>query len=210
MVTEIINAIDEPLECIQRAVSVLNSGKIVAFPTETIYGVGVDLFNEEAIQTVFRIKNRPFSKPLAAHVCSIEMAESILESPSEIFYKLAKKYLPGPLSIVSRKKTIVPNAATAAGDTVAIRFPDCKLAIDLINLYGKPLAATSANLSGGKFAVNAIDVYKSMKSLIPLILDGGTSKFERESTLISIVDDDIKILREGVIPGSEILAFLNQ
>ncbi|MCX6153975.1 MAG: L-threonylcarbamoyladenylate synthase [Candidatus Kapabacteria bacterium] len=208
MVTEIINAEKKPAECLIKAIDMLRTGNIVAFPTETVYGVGVDIYNTEAIQKIFSIKNRPFSKPLAAHVSSIEMAESILESPPPLFFKLAEKYLPGPLSIITFKKYNIPLAATAGGNTIAIRFPDSKITIDLINKFGRPLAATSANLSGGKFAVTAIEVYKSMKSLIPIILDTGITKYAKESTVIDLTENPVKIVREGAIPAAEILQFI--
>jgi L-threonylcarbamoyladenylate synthase len=133
----------------------------------------------------------------------LEQVELFCEEIPDEFYLLAKKFLPGSLSVVLRKKKSVSDLLTAGLDTVAIRFPGNEMAIDLIESFGRPLAATSANISGGKSPSNAVQVYEELQDKIPLIIDGGETEEGKDSTVISLASKPA-VLRHGVVPVSEI------
>ncbi len=197
MKTKIL-AIDKSNDVINNALNILGNSGVVAFPTETVYGLGADYSDELAIKKIFDVKGRSFAKPLAAHIASLEQVPLLCRDIPDDFYKLAKAFLPGPISIVLKKKKSVSNLLTAGFDTLAIRFPDNEIAIELINRYGKPLAATSANISGRKSPINAEDVYEELREKIPLIIDGGETSCKLESTVISLIEQP-KILRPGAV-----------
>ena len=188
---------------IQEAIEILKNSGIVAFPTETVYGLGCDFSDTTALKKIFEVKGRSFSKPLAAHISKLEEVEMLADDIPNIFFELAEKFLPGPLSIVLKKKEGVSEIMTAGMNTVAIRFPSDNTAHQLISQYGKPLAATSANVSGRKAPISAKYVLAELNNKIPFIIDGGETKFKIESTVISLVDEPL-LLREGAISVSKI------
>ncbi len=188
---------------IQEAIEILKNSGIVAFPTETVYGLGCDFSDTAALKKIFEVKGRSFSKPLAAHISKLEEVEMLADDIPNIFFELAEKFLPGPLSIVLKKKEGVSGIMTAGMNTVAIRFPSDNTAHQLISQYGKPLAATSANISGRNGFISAKDILSEFDNKIPIIIDGGVTKYKIESTVISLVGEPL-LLREGAISVSKI------
>jgi L-threonylcarbamoyladenylate synthase len=190
---------DSNLPEIEQAVKLLNDGEIIGFPTETVYGIGVDIFNEEAVNKIFILKNRQLNLPLSAHLSSIsDVVDVAFDVPDE-FFTLADKFLPGPLSIILKKKKSVPDSVTSGLKTIGIRVPDNKIFQKLIEEFGKPLAATSANISGKKSALTSEEVKIYFPNGISLILDGGRCRYSQESTVISLVEFPPLLIREGVI-----------
>lgn len=193
---------------LEEAAALIKKGKIVAFPTETVYGLGASMHSEDAIKQIYAVKGRAFTKPLAAHVYSLKQVEMIAEvNPS--FYDLAKRFLPGPLSIILKKKSFISNIACQ--ETIAIRMPDHKTALSLIEKVGHPLFATSANRSQNPSHKEAKSIYHEFDGKIAAVIDAGFSPLGVESTIISLVDPkQPKILRIGPIPSSILLELLNE
>ena len=196
-----------PANDINTAIEILANGNPIAFPTETVFGIGADIFNAEACSKIYDIKSRDIGKPLSAHVSSIAMAESLILNPNELFHKLAEKFLPGPLAIICPKNHLVSDAVTAGLNTISIRYPSHPDCLTLIDKFGKPLAATSANISGEKSLDNSNDVMNVFSGAISAIIIGECS-VGIESTIISIVDSP-KIFRIGAISREEIEDYLN-
>jgi L-threonylcarbamoyladenylate synthase len=192
---------------INDAVEILRKSGVVAFPTETVYGLGCSYSDETAIKKIYDIKGRSFTKPLAAHIASLEQVAMLCQDIPESFYKLAEIFLPGPLSIVLNKKPFVSDMMTAGLNTLAIRFPKNDAALKLINAFGSPLAATSANISGGKSPYNALQVAEQLNGRIQLIIDGGETEEKTDSTVISLAGEP-SLLRQGAVPVSEIEAII--
>lgn len=182
----------------------LHNGEIIAFPTETVYGLGCDFFNEFAVKKIFEIKGREHNKPLTAHISDLKFIDDLAENIPYEFFLLAEKFLPGPLTIILKKNMSVPDIVTAGNDKIGFRFPDNQIAIDIINHFGKPLAATSANLSGQSPAIEIKDIINNFNNKIPLIIDGGLTIHKLASTVIDLSSKKFYILREGAISKFEI------
>lgn len=195
----------KPKEAIKISLEILRSGGLIAFPTETVYGLGADIWNESAVNKIFLAKDRDYSKPLAAHISSLEQIEKLSDNIPELFYKLADTYLPGPLAIVIKKNSSVSDIVTAGFKTISIRFPKCKAALDIINAFGAPLAATSANLSNNSSPTSARQIIDELTGRIDAIIDAGNVEIGVESTVIEIIDDkNIKLFRKGAIDPEEL------
>ncbi|MCL5991838.1 MAG: L-threonylcarbamoyladenylate synthase [Bacteroidetes bacterium] len=190
---------DSNLSEIQKAVRLLNDGEIIGFPTETVYGIGGDIFNEEAVNKIFDIKNRQLNLPLSAHLSAISDVEDVAFDVPDEFFILADKLLPGPLTVILKKKKSISDSVTSGLKTIGVRVPDNKIFQKLIEEFGKPLAATSANLSGKKSAITAEEVRTYFPEEISLILDGGRCRYSQESTVISLIEFPPLLIREGVI-----------
>lgn len=189
---------------IDAAVSEIISGNTVALPTETVYGLGADALNENAVVKIFEAKDRPRFNPLIVHVYNAEWFEQYgTEIPSDV-YRLAEKFSPGPLTYIVKKKKIIPDITTAGNDTVGLRIPSHNMFREVIRLSGVPVCAPSANRSGRISPTSAEEVLKELNGKISYILDGGRSEVGIESTVISFTDDEIKILRHGFITKEDI------
>ena len=199
MQTEII-----PLSELDLAVALLKEGEPVVFPTETVYGLGAPVFIPAAIEKIFSIKKRPSDNPLIVHIHSLQEAELLCEEIPSVFFRLADFFWPGTFTMVLRKKTKVPSFVSAGHPTIAIRMPDHKGALQLIQKTGQPLAAPSANLSGRPSPTNAFDVFEDLKGAVKLILDGGPCSIGIESTVLSLVHKTPTLLRPGCITKEEI------
>ena len=186
-----------------RIINSLKKGKIVVYPTDTLYGIGADIFNDTSVKNVFKIKKRPFDNPLSVAVNNIDKLEEIafLNKTSR---KLAETFFPGGLTLILNKKTIISDIITAGLKKVAVRIPDNKLALRLLSEFG-PLTATSANIHGKKTPVIIKDIIMQFnKGEIDSYLDVG--KVEgNPSTIVDATENNIKILRLGSISKKEIL-----
>ncbi|RNC82891.1 MAG: threonylcarbamoyl-AMP synthase [Phycisphaera sp.] len=188
---------------IQLAADKLSRGGLVAFPTETVYGLGADALDEDAVRRVFALKGRPANNPLIVHVSSIEMAKSLVCNWSKTASLIASRFWPGPLTMVLPKSDRVPGVVTGGGDTVAIRMPDHEIARSLIESFGGPLVGPSANRSGTISPTTAEHVEASLGP-DTLVLDAGPCQRGIESTVIRITEAGAEILRPGVTGTNEI------
>ena len=182
MKTEILNK-----SSLKRAAELLKQGELVAFPTETVYGLGAPLFLEKGIQKIFEVKGRPQDNPLIAHISELQEVELLALDPPETFFKLAEALFPGPLTLVVKKCCTVPASATAGLDTIGIRMPGNELARSLIKEVGEPLVAPSANLSGMPSSTRLEHVLSDFDGKIAAVLDGGPCRHGIESTVLDLV-----------------------
>jgi L-threonylcarbamoyladenylate synthase len=192
-------------KAIGQAARTLSAGGLVAFPTETVYGLGADATNATAIARLYAAKGRPDFNPLIAHVADIESARALAVFDSEA-EKAAAAFWPGPLTLVLRKRPDCPVAelATAGLDTIAVRVPDHPVARDILRAFGKPIAAPSANRSGHVSPTTAAHVLADLRGRVELIVDGGPTSVGVESTIVACVDGHALLLRPGGIPRNEI------
>ena len=198
MITEIVRVDENSIEALKRASELLSAGELVAIPTETVYGLGANALNKQACLKIFEAKGRPADNPLIVHIAEPSDAEK-LSLTNSLYYRLAEKFMPGPLTVIMPKKEIVPSEVTAGLDTVAIRCPIHPVARELIKISGLPIAAPSANTSGKPSPTTAQHVFDDMDGKIPLILDGGECSVGVESTVISISENEIVLLRPGAV-----------
>ena len=185
--------------------NVIKSGGIVVFPTETVYGIGANGLNENAVKRLYEVKQRPFNKPISLLVNSIDMINEIAKDITELEYDLMRKFFPGPLTIILKKKDIVPNIVTANSNTVGVRMPANETALKLIEYAGVPIATPSANISGKPSATNLKEVMGNFGEEVDYYIDGGTSKIGIASTIVQVIDEVPHILRQGSISKEEIM-----
>lgn len=191
------------------AANIIKNGGLVAFPTETVYGLGADALNPHAVAKIFEAKERPSFDPLIVHIADIDNLNILAQEINENVYKLAEKFWPGPLTIVLPKKPIVPDIVTSGLDTVGIRMPNNVIALSLIRNAACPIAAPSANKFGRISPTNAMHVRKQLTD-IECILDGGSTTVGIESTVISVHEDGFVILREGIITKEDLTSIIPQ
>jgi len=189
---------------IQRAAELIRAGKLVAFPTETVYGLGANALDSAAVARIFEAKGRPRTSPLIVHVASIEMARGLAAEWPDAAETLARRYWPGPLTLVLTKKPAIPDIVTAGLPTVGLRMPAHRLALELIRVAGVPIAAPSANRFTQLSPTSATHV---PKTLADYVLDGGRARVGIESTVLSLAGPAV-LLRPGVIPLPEIEALI--
>lgn len=181
------------------AAQILLQGELVAFPTETVYGLGAPIFHPGTISKIYTAKGRPSDNPLIAHIASLSQVEQIARDIPPEFYLLAKAFFPGPLTIVLKKHSSVPSVVSGGLDTIAVRMPSHPLALALIEAVGQPLVAPSANLSGKPSSTTAQHVAADFKGQIGAVIDGGKTEYGMESTVISLVADTPRLLRLGAL-----------
>ncbi|MEK6324864.1 MAG: L-threonylcarbamoyladenylate synthase [Acidobacteriota bacterium] len=184
-------------EAIERAASIISNGGLVAFPTETVYGLGADAMNESAVEKIFEAKGRPADNPLIVHVCSREMLDVVASGVSKAAERLVEKFWPGPLTLVLERKPEVAPSVSAGLATVAVRMPRNSIALALIRSSRTPIAAPSANASGRPSPTTAAHVLDDLGGRFDMILDGGTTKIGIESTVLDMTTDPPMILRPG-------------
>ncbi len=195
------NAVDA---CVQT----LKDGGLAVFPTETVYGIGVNAFDEEAIKTLYEKKQRPLDKPLLMHVSGIEMAEQVafLDDKAR---ELIRLFTPGPLTLVVKSRPEVPSVALSGGQTVGLRFPSDDIFLDISRAFGAPIAATSANISGSKSATDSSGLMPVL-DIADIVIDGGACELGIESTIVSLVGAKPKILRLGSFPREKLEEVLGE
>lgn len=186
-------------EAVDEGAAIIRGGGLVAFPTETVYGLGADAFNAEAVKSIFLAKGRPQDNPLIVHIPSAEWLPTVAKTVPPEAYELFNRFSPGPLTIVLPKADKLPLVTTAGLQTVGIRIPNSKIARGLIARSGTPIAAPSANRSGRVSPTTAMDVYEDMAGRIPLILDGGDTDVGIESTVITLAGAVPTVLRPGAV-----------
>lgn len=198
----VIRKVDEKkmdADIIKEAGEILHDGGLVAFPTETVYGLGADALQPEAARRIYAAKGRPSDNPLIVHICCLEDLEQIVAKVPDKARELADAFWPGPLTMILEKNERVPYETTGGLNTVAIRMPSNQIALALIRACGGYVAAPSANTSGRPSPTLAEHVYEDLKGKIPLILDGGEVGIGIESTIIDLTEEIPMILRPGFI-----------
>jgi L-threonylcarbamoyladenylate synthase len=197
-------------ELLEEAGSLIRAGQLVAFPTETVYGLGADATNEKAVASIFEAKGRPQDNPLIVHIASADELKNVAREVPESAYELMSIFSPGPLTIVLKKQNGIPKITTGGLDTVGIRIPDHPLALKLIRSAGVPVAAPSANRSGRISPTEAEHVYEDMRGRIPMILDGGKTRVGIESTVLDLTKETPIILRPGAVTAEMLAPFLGK
>ncbi len=198
------NNIQKLKEELYQAGAAIKQGRLVAFPTETVYGLGANALDIDAIAQIFEVKRRPRIDPLIVHIADIDQAKSLVTEFTESAMNLARKFWPGPLTLILPKNNLVPDLVTAGHQSVALRIPDNQLALELIRQAAVPIAAPSANPFGYISPTKAEHVLQQLGEKIQIIIDGGTCNVGMESTIVSFVTDIPAIIRPGGIPVEQI------
>jgi tRNA threonylcarbamoyl adenosine modification protein (Sua5/YciO/YrdC/YwlC family) len=185
----------------------LLAGRVVSFPTDTYYALGADPLNLAAINEVFRLKRRASGRPLPLLVASIDQAADLTDDPPRLFFKLAEKFWPGPLTIVVPASRQLPLKVTANTGKVGLRWPKNPLAVALIAAAGRPLTGTSANITENPPCNTADEVNQQLGQNLPLIIDGGTAKGGLASTVVELTEDGGRIVRHGPVTESDLKEF---
>ena len=192
---------------INQAIATLKDGGVVAFPTDTVYGVGVDPFQPEAVRKLYQIKGRPIDKPIPILVGSVGDVERVAQNLPPIFSQLAERFWPGGLTLIVEAKSLPPEI-TAGGDTVGVRMPDHPLALALLRRFGGAIATTSANKSDEPPATSAEEVRSELGALVSIILDGGQTTTKIASTVLDLSVSPPQIRRDGGISMDQLAPIL--
>jgi L-threonylcarbamoyladenylate synthase len=198
------------MDVIRKAGDIIKNGGLVAFPTETVYGLGADALNEEAAARIYAAKGRPSDNPLIAHIADIDMLRPLVKEIPEVAHKLIEAFWPGPMTLIFEKSQIVPKGTTGGLDTVAVRYPSHPIAQALIKEAGTSIAAPSANLSGKPSPTLGEHVVDDMDGRIDMIIDGGMVGMGLESTIIDVTVTPPMILRPGFITKEMIEQVIGQ
>ena len=204
MITKIVKIDPERVEDfqseIQEAAEIIRGGGLVAFPTETVYGLGANALDPTAATKIYKAKGRPSDNPLIAHVASLDGFEALCSiTYPERFSAIAENFIPGPITVVQKKRHFIPDTVTAGLDTLAVRFPVHTVARALIKASGVPIAAPSANTSGRPSPTCAEHVIEDLNGRVDMIIDSGASSIGVESTIVHISQDTPKLLRPGAV-----------
>lgn len=197
-------------ENIEKAAKIIRQGGLVAFPTETVYGLGADAMNADAVGRIYEAKGRPSDNPMIVHISRASDIGQLTPMLSPQIVEIIDNFWPGPLTIVVKKKPSVPDRTTGGLDTVAVRLPDSEIARDLISAACCPIAAPSANLSGGPSPTRAKDVVADMMGRVDAIIEGEDCRVGIESTVLDLSGDEPTILRPGIITAEAIEAALGR
>ena len=190
-----INSAKPEMTKLKRAALILKGGGLVAFPTETVYGLGANMLDKKAIERVYRIKNRPKNKPLTIHIADIDMVKEMVGKMPKNAERLVAKFWPGPLTLILKDKN---------GRKMGFRMPDNRIAFLLLKEAAVPVVAPSANISGRRPPTSAKEVLRDLDGKMDMVLDGGRTKIGVESTVVDLSGRRFKVLREGAISEEEI------
>ena len=191
-------------EAVREAASALRAGGLVVFPTDTVYGLGVDPWNEEAVQRLFRVKGRAASKPLQLLLADAAQLQDVVAEVSDAAQRIARRFFPGGLTLVLKRRPAVPATVVAGGATVGVRVPDHTVCLEMIRAFGSPLAASSANRSGRESPSTAQEAVAQVGESVDLVLDAGPCPLGRESAVLDLSGSRPRLLREGAIPKVEL------
>ena len=195
MQTEIIKITDQnSKEILNKAANIIKSGGLVVFPTETVYGLGANVFDEKALAKIFSAKGRPSDNPIIVHISEKNQLEELVNNITENQKKLIETFWPGPLTIIFEKKDTISNIVSGGLPTIAIRMPSNIFAQELIQLTGVPIAAPSANISGRPSGTTGEHIYEELTGKVDMIIDAGFSDIGVESTVVKINKGQILIL----------------
>ncbi|MCH5191594.1 MAG: threonylcarbamoyl-AMP synthase [Oscillospiraceae bacterium] len=210
MQTEVIDIKTEYDRALEKSAEFLRHGEVVGIPTETVYGLAANTFDENAVKKIFLAKGRPADNPLIVHICDISGLSALVKEIPEKVKIMAKHFWPGPLTMIMKKSERISDTVSGGLDTVAVRMPKSEYARAIIKASGVPLAAPSANLSGSPSPTNAKYVFDDMNGRIPLIIDGGSCEIGVESTVISFAEDPPRLLRPGGVTLEEMTELIGE
>jgi tRNA threonylcarbamoyl adenosine modification protein (Sua5/YciO/YrdC/YwlC family) len=204
-----INSETPEISLVKYAADQIRAGEVLGMPTDTFYGLAADPFNLRAVDRVYDIKTRSRHKPLSLLIESVDQAEELAKPLPEEFYALARKYWPGPLTLIVKAGSRLPLKVTANTGNVALRVPNAKIPLAVVVAAAIPITATSANLSGASECTSATQVRDQLEGRISIIVDGGTSPRDVASTIIDLSDETVRwrVMREGAIAADEISTF---
>ena len=207
-----INSENPEASLVKYAADQIRAGEVLGMPTDTFYGLAADPFNLRAVDRVYDIKTRSRHKPLSLLIESVDQAEELAKKLPEEFYALARKFWPGPLTVIVKAGSRLPLKVTANTGNVALRVPNAKIPLAVVTAAAIPITATSANLSGAAECTTAEQVHDQLHGRISIIVDGGISPRDIPSTIIDLSDEEArwKIIREGAIAKEEISKFFAQ
>lgn len=191
-------------QSIKEAGKSIQKGELVLFPTETVYGIGANGLEEEAVKKIFIAKGRKQDNPLILHIANMEMLEQIAQNITKLEYQLMEAFWPGPFTIILERKPSVPDVVTGGLNTVGIRMPSNRIAQKLMEYSKVPIAAPSANLSGRPSGTNIQDIFEELSDKVDYIIDGGQCEIGLESTVVRVIDQEVHILRPGKITKEQI------
>ncbi len=203
-----ISPADPDPEILAHAAEVLRRGGLVAYPTETVYGLAASAFDAEAVARVFDAKGRPAGQPLPVQIASAAEAETLAHDIPESARKLLADFFPGPLTLIFPRRPAVSLLITGGGETVGLRMPDHPVALGVLRAFGGPVVCPSANTTGRRAAMSAADVLEDLDGRIDLILDGGPTSDRTPSTVLDLTVSPAKIIREGKISRAALAAYL--
>jgi L-threonylcarbamoyladenylate synthase len=195
-----IDPLAPPTSVLVEAADILRKGGIIAYPTETFYGLGVDAFNEVAIRKLYQIKGRDFNKPISILIKDQKMLKQVVNPIPPIGERLIKEFWPGPLTLIFKGRKQLPSCLTGGTGKVGVRISSQPTAQRILEIFELPITATSANVSGGKSPIMAQEILGISPNGIDLILDGGKLPGQRGSTIVDLTFSPPKIIREGEIP----------
>lgn len=196
-------------QALDQALALLRQGEVIALPTDTLYGVACDSLNEEAIARLYEVKGRPPQKAIPLLLSGERQMLDVTREVPDFVWEMAEQFWPGALTIVLEAAPHLPSILTAGGNTVAVRLPDSRVVRVLAAGLGRPLAVTSANLSGHANCRNAEEVFQQLGASLPLILDGGTTPGEQASTVLDLTVSPPRLLREGPVTREMLAPWLN-
>lgn len=191
-------------ESLNSPAEIVRQGGIIVFPTETVYGIGVNALDEIAVKRLFDVKKRPYNKPISLLVSSIDMVNEIAKDITDLEYTLMNKFFPGPLTIILNKKDVISDVVTSGQNTVGVRMPDNSIARKLIEYAGVPLATSSANISNEPSATNVSSLMEVFAENVDCFVDGGESNIGVASTIVKVIDGKVNILRQGPITKEDL------
>ncbi|MFC1724095.1 L-threonylcarbamoyladenylate synthase [candidate division KSB1 bacterium] len=197
-------------EIVSESIKVLSEGGVIVYPTETAYGLGADIYNRKAVFRIYEIKERPGSMPLSVIISDKKMAESICGNITPLTAKIIEHFMPGPLTLILDAGHKLPEYMASDDGTAAFRIPGNLFCLKMLKEFGKPVTATSANLSGEPEARKIQDINKKVLSKADLVIDAGEIKSESVSTVVKFNGIDYDILREGAVKKSDIINFIQE
>lgn len=184
---------------LKQCIETIKQGGLVIFPTETVYGIGANAFNEVAVRRIYEVKMRPEEKPLSIMVSNIDEISKYAIISNEIEEKIIKKYMPGPITIVLKKKPGVFDYISSGKDTIGIRIPDNEIILEILKQPKLPIVAPSANISGKPSGIILSEILKDFDGKVDICIDGGKAKLSEPSTIVEVIDNKPVILRQGRI-----------
>ncbi|MBI5475420.1 MAG: threonylcarbamoyl-AMP synthase [Ignavibacteriales bacterium] len=212
MVKSKIITLDENINIdsvVQKAAEYIMRGEIILYPTDTIYGLGCNAFNANAVEKLFRIKERSPTNPALMLISGIEMLEKIVQPPTSIAKKIIEKFWPGPLTLLFTPIDRMSDLLVSDKSKIGVRMPANKFCRNLSNKCNAPIVSTSANISGMETSGKMSDLIKLFDDKVELIVDNGDALNSQPSTIVDLTGDQLRIIREGAIPVSEIFAIMN-
>ena len=204
------NLSNDLLQKINEAVQILKQGGIIAYPTDTVYSVGTNALDQKAVDRVFKVKGRSYSKPLPVLIAHEDQLPTVVRSISGMAKFLMQSFWPGALTMVLLKSDLLPSNVTAGADTVGIRMPNHIVPLTIIEMLGLPIIGTSANISGKRSTLTAEEARTQLGGCVDLVVDGGKCPVGIESTIVDLTVDMPKILRKGAIPEGKIYQVIEE